>query len=33
VAAVGIEQSRTQQEIGAEQSCFFGLNERNLRTD
>ncbi len=32
VAAVAIEQSRTQQKIGAEQSHFFGLNERNLLT-
>jgi hypothetical protein len=32
VAAVAIEQSRTEQKIGAEQSRFFGLNERNLLT-
>jgi hypothetical protein len=30
MAAVAIEQSRTEQKIGAEQSRYFGLYERNL---
>jgi hypothetical protein len=32
VAAVGIEQSRTEQETRSEQSRFFGLNEQDLLT-
>ena len=32
VAAVGIEQSRTEQEKRSEQSRFFGLNERDSLT-
>jgi hypothetical protein len=31
-SAEGVGQSRTEQKIGAEQSRFFGLNERNLLT-
>ncbi len=32
VAAVGIEQSRTEQKTRLEQSCFFGLNEGDFLT-
>jgi hypothetical protein len=32
VAAVGIEQSRTEQKTRSEQSRFFGLDERHLIT-